>query len=149
MAHYPRPRLPQHPVGAKATTMKMPDTPFENLMLAALALLIAVLAWQAWRIQQQSPDWPQVTGEIVVSRAVPHNETGDEHGHLSHHWLAEVEYRYVVEGRTYTGRRIRALGLNHFNEASAQAELSPFPVGAQVPVYHRPGHPGTAVLVPG
>jgi hypothetical protein len=129
--------------------MKMPDTPFENLLLTAVALLIMALAWQAWQVKRQSPTWPQVQGEITASRALPRNETGDEHGHMSHHWTAEVTYRYVVNGQTYTGRRIRALGLNHFDEASAQAELAPFPVGAKVPVYHHPEQPGTSVLIPG
>ncbi len=129
--------------------MPLLDSPFETLVLPVLALVIAALAWHAWQVKRDSPRWPSVQGEIRQSRAVARNETGDSQGHLGHHWAAEVEYHYVVEGVAYTGRRIRAFGPNHFDEASAQAELAPFPVGAKVPVYYQPDHPGTSVLVPG
>jgi hypothetical protein len=129
--------------------MNLLDTPLESIVLPLVGLLLVGLAWHAWQVKRDSPRWPSVQGEIVVSRAVARNETGDRQGHLSHHWQAEVEYRYVVDGVGYTGRRIRAFGPNHFDEASAQAELAPFPAGAKVPVYYQPGHPGTSVLIPG
>jgi hypothetical protein len=129
--------------------MSLTDTPLEHLLLAAVAIVVAALAWHAWQIKRDSPVWPSVQGEILVSKVAAQNETGDAHGTLSHHWRTEVQYRYQVQGITHTGNRIRAMGLNHFDEASAQAELAPFPVGARVPVYYRPESPGTSVLIPG
>ena len=129
--------------------MSLLDWSLDNLALPLILATIAVAAWWAWQVKRDSPHWPNVQGEILVSRARAMNETGDQGGQLAHHWLAEVEYRYEVNGQTYTGRGIRALGLNHFDEASALSELAPFPVGARVPVYYRPDQPGTAVLIPG
>ncbi len=129
--------------------MTLLDWSLEHLALPLILAVIAVAAWWAWQIKRDSPQWPSVQGEIVLSRARAMNETGDASGTPTHHWLAEVQYRYEVNGQAYTGSRIRALGLNHFDEASALSELAPFPVGARVPVYHRPDQPGTAVLIPG
>jgi Protein of unknown function (DUF3592) len=129
--------------------MSLMDTPLETLLLATVAILVAAFARHAWQIQRESPAWPSVQGEIVTSRVVAQNETGDAHGTSGHHWRAELSYRYQVQGVTHTGTRIRAMGRNHFDEASAQAELAPFPVGAKVPVYYRPEAPGTSVLIPG
>ena len=121
----------------------------EHALAPTLLLAIAAMAWWAWQIKRDSPTWPSVTGEITLSRTRAMNETGDASGTLNHHWLAEVQYRYEVNGVRYQGSRIRAMGINHFDEASAQQELAPFAVGQRVPVYYRPDQPQVAVLIPG
>ncbi|MEY4763866.1 MAG: hypothetical protein RI907_539 [Pseudomonadota bacterium] len=129
--------------------MNLLDHFLEHLALPTLLVVLAGCAWYAWQIKRESPQWPQVTGEITLSRARAMNETGDASGTPTHHWVAEVQYSYEVDGVRYTGSRIRALGLNHFDEAAALSELKPFALGAKVPVFYRPDHPATSVLVPG
>ena len=77
------------------------------------------------------------------------NENASEQGHLAHQWRIEVRYRYEVQGVAYSGHRVRAFGPNHFDQASADAERAPFPVGAKVRVYYQPDNPSTSVLIPG
>lgn len=129
--------------------MNLLDWSLEHLALPLILAAVVTAAWWAWQIKRDSPEWPSVEGEILVSRVRAANETGDASGTATHHWWAEVQYRYVVEGVTHTGNRIRAMGINHFDEASAQQELAAFPVGARVRVFYRPDQPGTSVLIPG
>ena len=115
----------------------------------ALALGMAVLAWRAWQVKQASPGWPSVEGEMLVARAFARNETGEARGTPAREWLTEVRYRYTVQGRDYTGRRIRAFVGPYPDQASAMADVAPFQVGARVKVYYDPADPGNSVLVPG
>lgn len=126
----------------------MPDD-LGKLLLGALALGIAWLVWQSWRIGQASPEWPHVMGEMLEARARAYNETGDSSGTPTHEWFTEVRYRYSVNGQTYTGTRLRAFGRRHMDEAQAQAELAPFPVGKPVKVFYDPAKPESSVLIPG
>lgn len=120
-----------------------------RLLLVALVVGFGLLAWRAWQIRQASPSWPTVEGEILVSRAYPRNESNDGHGTPTHHWLVEVQYRYTVQGTPYTGDRLKAFVPPLPDEASAQAWLAPFPVGARVRVHYDPARPAVSVLVPG
>ena len=128
--------------------MSMPDDLGKYLIIAILATM-AVLAWRAWQIKQRSPNWPYVEGEMLEARARAHNETGDQHGTPTHHWFTEVRYRYTVNGQTYTGNRLRAFGLNHFDEQQALQEIAPFQPGTKVKVYYDPADPSSSVLIPG
>lgn len=126
----------------------MPDDLGKYLIIALLATL-AVVAWHSWQIKRSSPDWPYVEGEMLEARARAHNETGDQKGTPNHQWFSEVRYRYTVNGQSYTGTRLRAFGLNHFDEQQALQELAPFKVGSKVRVYYDPRDPASSVLIPG
>ncbi len=130
----------------------MPFAMFEDLgkyLLIAFVVFFGVLAWRAWQIRQASPEWPYVEGEMVSTRVFAQNETGGDRGVSTHEWYTEVHYRYTVNGQTYTGNRLRAFGLHHFSRDQAEAELTPFPVGARVKVYYNPNKPSESVLIPG
>lgn len=126
----------------------MPDDIGKYLIIAFIAGF-GFLAWRAWQIKQASPDWPSVEGEMLEARARARNETGDQRGVQKHEWFTEVRYRYSVNGTSYTGDRLRAFGLNHFDEQQALQELAPFPIGQKVKVYYDPAKPASSVLIPG
>lgn len=114
-----------------------------------LLLLFAILIWRAWEIRQASPQWPHVDGIIMKARVFQPHGVGGHEQVPGHDWMTEVQYQYQVNGATYTGNRIRAFGVRHFTEESAQTELKPFPAGATVPVYYDPANPKSSVLIPG
>lgn len=126
----------------------MPDDLGKYLIIAFIVGAV-YLAWHAWQIKQASPNWPYVEGEMLVAKARARNETGEQSGTPTHEWFTEVRYRYTVNGTTYTGDRLRAFGLNHFDEQQALQELAPFPVGQKVKVYYDPAKPSSSVLIPG
>jgi hypothetical protein len=126
----------------------MSDT-LGKLVLAAIVALFLVLAWRAWQVKQASPDWPWVMGVIEVSHVRPKDENPAEPQHTKLDWTLEVRYSYSVAGVRYQGRRLKAFTSQHLTQAEAIAALQPFPVGAQVKVYHDPRDPASSVLVPG
>lgn len=126
----------------------MPDD-LGKYLIIAFVLIVGVAAWRAWQIKEGSPNWPSVEGEMLEARARQHNETGDQRGTPTHHWFTEVRYRYTVNGITYTGDRLRAFGLNHFDEQQALTEIAPFQPGTKVKVYYDPAKPSSSVLIPG
>jgi hypothetical protein len=96
--------------------------------------------------------WPGVPGRSSrPARNGPfaRNETGEQNGTPTHEWLTEVRYRYTVKGVNYVGKRLRAFGLNHFDQASALKEIEPFQAGSTVKVYYDPAKPESSVLIPG
>lgn len=126
----------------------MPDD-LGKYLIIAFVVFFGFLAWRAWQVKQASPAWPYVQGEMLEARAKARNEFGDQNGTPKHEWFTEVRYSYMVNGETYTGNRLRAFGLNHFDEQSALLELAPFQPGTKVKVYYDPAKPSSSVLIPG
>lgn len=126
----------------------MPDQ-LGKFIIAAFVLAIGLLAWRAWQIKQASPRWPSVEGEITESRARPFNAQNGEPEAGKNDWIAEVCYRYRVNGVTHEGRRLRAFQPHHFSREEAERALAPYPVGARVRVFHDPERPDVSVLIPG
>lgn len=126
----------------------MPDQ-LGKVIIAAFLLAMAVLAWRAWQIKQASPRWPSVEGEVLVSRARPYNEQPYEPEAGKHDWMAEVRYRYSVNGVSHEGNRLQAFGRHYFSREEAELALAPYPVGARVKVFHDPARPDVSVLIPG
>lgn len=126
----------------------MPDQ-LGKYIIAAFVLAICVVAWRAWQIKQASPQWPSAEGEIVESRARPFNQQTGEPEAGKNDWIAEVRYRYSVQGVAHEGRRLRAFEPHHFSREEAERMLAPYPVGARVRVFYDPARHDVSVLIPG
>lgn len=110
----------------------------------------------AARCAAQSPHWPQVEGEIVVSEVV---------SNTSRKALPKIVYRYTIDGKEFTATRIAfAQALTHgftisystgnaepstTNRGLAQKLVATFPRGKKVVVFYSPQDPSLAVLRPG
>ena len=99
--------------------------------------------YNVWR-GQASAGWPQATGIVLRSEVV---DQSDSDGNS---YKPGVEYRYVVNGKEWIGKRV-AFGLDSGtgNRPVAARYVQRFPVGATVNVFYRPDQPGTSVLVTG
>jgi Protein of unknown function (DUF3592) len=126
----------------------MPDQ-LGKYIAAAFVLAFCFLAWRAWQIKQASPQWPSVEGEITESRARPFNAQSGEPEAGKNDWMAEVRFRYSVQGVTHEGNRLQAFGRHYFSREEAEQALAPYPVGARVKVFHDPAQPEVSVLIPG
>lgn len=91
-----------------------------------------------------SKHWPQVQGRIVRSFVLVHQ--GDEGGEG---FTAQVEFEYVVEGKTLRGRRLQYGRTGSWNRRRAERVLAPYQTGQSVPVLVDPRRPIDAVLIPG
>jgi hypothetical protein len=96
-------------------------------------------AFADWRHARASLAWPAVEGEVVKSSVTRYTRR--------FRWDWRVEYRYRVDGQSYTGWR------TYFGAsvpiAVARNIVARFPAQSTVPVYHHPRQPGKSVLLPG
>jgi hypothetical protein len=109
----------------------------------ALLFLIVGVYWLTGRevLAEASNKWPTVEGVVVrlryrASRIWP---TGRRVQY------PVVIYEYVLEGRTYSSRRI-SLGVSRGRLLKL---TEGYEEGGKVLVYYRPDHPSMSVLVPG
>lgn len=120
-------------------------------------LIIGVATYFTWTLSSAYFDataaatYPTTTGTVLRSEVTAPFSGGA--------WAHDLEYRFEVDGKTYTGTRIRTLdakfGSQRSNRAAkaaarkrAEAQRDEYPVGREVTVYYDPGAPGTCVLDP-
>ncbi len=93
--------------------------------------------------------WPTAPGEVLIAdpeRVPPAS------GSLAGPDFDFLQYRYTVNGVTYTNNRLQWVYTYHANETArqfAQRWAARFPAGTNVTVYHSPTDPKLAVLEPG
>ncbi len=117
---------------------------------------LAGVTMTAWNIKQdrESESWPQVTGEITISR-IGSSTTRSSPGGANKSsasdtdYSVEIRYNYEVEGQAYKGHRLRFGSNDHDRRSDAQKEQRQFPKGEKVSVYYHPEKPGRSVLVRG
>ena len=128
----------------------MPDLPwFVYAFPLAMVGIIAVAAFYKWLQVRAAADWPQATGEIVVStsqvrkvKTFDDNRAGgrgEEERNFAH-----IVYEYSVAGKKLRNDRV-SIGedLGNFEVAETIAR---YPVGKVVTVYYNPRTPKDAVL---
>ncbi len=103
-----------------------------------LGVCLVVLGVWTRSASLRSRHWPSTPGVISASyvsvRSGGKSRTGT------------IEYRYTVEGRTYTGSLL-SFGKTLFESESTT--VARYPQGAQVDVFYDPKDPALAVLDPG
>jgi hypothetical protein len=87
-----------------------------------------------------SASWPSVVGTVTKAQVVER---------IGPRYFPDVTYSYQVDGRGFTGTRLRAShGDFDIREAAAQA-IDNLAVGQEVPVYYDPINPSQSVLQAG
>lgn len=107
--------------------------------IACLALYFLKQAVKDLKDYDISKEWPSVEGTILKSEAVRWKVT-------SSHTTLFVEYKYDVDGSSYTGRRSALY--THTREEVLEC-VERFKVGAVVPVYYKSDAPSEALLITG
>jgi hypothetical protein len=88
--------------------------------------------------------WPQAQGRILRSFVLVH-----KHDDGGESFVPQIEFEYLVEGRTHRGMRLQYGRIGSGSRRRAERVLAPFPAGASVRVFFDPRKPADAVLVPG
>ncbi len=119
-----------------------------QILLWCLLLLgpaIVLHAIYADRRDQPSLQWPKISGSVVQSRIFYHPGRAA----FSFHTV-EVEYVYQVDGRVYSGNRVKLWDPDlHREDILTEPFVAAHPVGSTVDVYYDPQQPERAVLIPG
>jgi hypothetical protein len=119
---------------------------------AGFGLLVLIFAIAFMRIVRQASQWPVTRGRIVAAGVERYEDWRDDqsdYASLRRRYKASVVYTYEVNGRQYTGDRVR-LGVivSATLPGWAKRMAAQYPVGSEVEVYYNPQDPGESVLHP-
>lgn len=122
--------------------------------IAALGLGMASVVRAFWFSPEfaagdATRNWPTTPGEVMVADPERVPPTA---GALAGPDFDFLQYRYIVEGVTYTNNRLQWVYTYHANETARQFArrwAERFPAGTKVSVHYSPRDPGIAVLEPG
>ncbi|OAI54783.1 hypothetical protein AYO44_14225 [Planctomycetaceae bacterium SCGC AG-212-F19] len=130
----------------EAHTARPKNAPFVAAA-AGFGLLVLLFAIGYTGIVIQSMRWPIAPGRIISS-GVQEYQVTDE-GTTSTHYKVSVVYAYEVNGRKYTGDRLRmGIVISGTLTALAKRTARRYPVGDEVEVYYNPKKPSESVLHP-
>jgi len=87
--------------------------------------------------------WPTANAVITSSKA---RVQSPRSGGGSSTTIAEIRYRYEVEGRTYTSDRVTSAKYGSSNSSRAYGQVRKYPVGREVTAYYNPDDASYAVL---
>jgi hypothetical protein len=94
--------------------------------------------------QAESVDYPQVTGTVT------HCEIQTHHGSKGGtSYEPVINYRYAVDGHSFTGIRLRYNSVSSSNYGAASSLVDEHPAGSPLQVYYNPANPQDALLLPG
>ncbi len=96
----------------------------------------------------ESENWPHVDGTIIESKVGLHTSRSSN-GRSSTSYSVDVGYSYTVEGKEFTGDRLRFGEMNSNKRRDANSKAKKFGEGKQVKVYYDPEEPAESVLEPG
>jgi hypothetical protein len=125
----------------------------DRLIVLALAIGGAWLTWSLWNERQTYLDvehWPTVMAEVV--KLDEFEETREtKYGSKYKDYLIELEYRYQVDGQTFSGNELSASG-NQMRWSSSEkmlADAAPFffDQGQSVRVVFHPEQPATSIAI--
>ncbi len=105
-------------------------------------MLLAMFA-NKWLQLRRAARWPSAPGRITKSSvAASRQRRSGQRAQVIN--LPMIEYRFLANGKTYTGSRI-AIGEDS-GGANTEATLARYPLGAEVTVFYDPADPENCLL---
>ncbi len=114
------------------------------LLLFYFAFGCGILIFALWEahLAWQSRSWPRVAGVVKSAKLV------EIDNHDGSSYKAEIRYEFRLDGRIYTGDRVRSYTGTGFL-SNAQVDLRKYRAGSKVTVYYNPRDPSNCRLEPG
>jgi hypothetical protein len=114
----------------------------------AAAILFLILHIRTRRKEKSAASWPTVPGVVTGSRMLRRWGLGDGIWIAGLWYVPEVSYRYEVEGREFSSRRVYLSETGFPKLRAASAVIARYPKGDGVTVHYDPSHPKRACLEP-
>jgi len=109
--------------------------------IVVAAVLIIIFGIRYYILATTCSDWSEGTGEIIESKVARTFSEKPEHRYIS-----KVKYKYVVNGKSYIGKRITFQREHIYSQHSVDFIIDKYPVGKIVKVYYSPNNPRNVVL---
>lgn len=117
------------------------------LGLGLIAGPVGYYGWAGWRTTE-ARGWPQADGRVLKSNVhVIENDRGPREGSTQPSYRPDIVFRYSVNGRDFTGRKVWLTGYDgskRFDDA--RAVMDAYPAGSAVKVLYNPDDPTDAAL---
>lgn len=114
----------------------------------AAALAFVALHVRRLRVGRSAASWPSVAGIITQSRTARRWGLGNGVRVAGLWYVPEIGYRYEIDGRAYSGRKITLADTGYPKLRDAREVIARYPEGARVPVYYDPARPKRSFLEP-
>lgn len=123
---------------------------FIGILLIIVGIVFAIMGGRILKNANASSAWPTVQGEVTKSKVEKKTERVKRDGvsRVQTTFSANVQYRYAVEGLTYSGGKV-SFGDHGGSQEHARQVVSRYPVGKTVEVFYDPQKPEAAVLESG
>ena len=92
--------------------------------------------------------WPTTEATIIQCKIEHKRVKSNSNRGMTNVFMPKIEYNYSVDGKGYTGNRIRVVDYS-VSHGQSQVILDSYPVDSTVQVYYSPTEPEKSVLVPG
>ena len=123
-----------------------------SFFVGLLAVVVFFVFWQITGLRSSST-WIPVNGKIIHSELKVSHSVKLYRGQIDAgvtYYMTDIEYTYVVDGKTYVGKKLMANEVGNFrNQADALDVLKQYPLNKEVTVYYDPNHPDQACLISG
>lgn len=86
-------------------------------------------------------NWPVASGVILNAEVIRISRSGS-----SPSFKPSVSYKYQVNGKEFTGKRVSNVSRTYGNSADAEAVIADYTQSRQVSVYYNPQNPQDSVL---
>ena len=113
-----------------------------------VAIFIVTSIVQTQRERESSKTWPTVTGQLVSAhvKEVRTDDTSTKWRRTDHYYQISVKYSYEVDGRAYTGDRLKSGGNRFSTERAALDELARVEGTRRFTVLYNPKKPQASFL---
>jgi hypothetical protein len=115
-----------------------------GLFLVMMGVGGTLYLWGSWKKAEETRKWPSAeavisSSQVLTDRATPHSPP---------RYMAEVHYRYQLNGQSYTGRRIKRVDGPSSQKGTAEATVAKYKPGETVTCHVNPAQPEVAILEP-
>ncbi len=118
------------------------------LVLLLVGATISVLGVRGLVLAIASKQWPSAEGTIISSSVEESHGTDSNHRPTTFYHV-RISYRFVVDGRNYSGNRVAFGDIGRGDPKYSRAVVSRYPRGKNVVVFYRAGDPPECLLEPG
>lgn len=118
-----------------------------GLALAA-ALAFVALHYRRQKAAQRAASWPSTVGIVTTSRTARRWGLGNGVWIAGLWYVPEVAYRYDVDGKSYTGRKLSLSDTGYSKLHAARDVIDRYKPGGSVEVFYDPSRPKRSCLEP-